>query len=195
MTTNNKFSNLNLLFFEHIFASIPLYLNIFTRSQHMFPKFNFDFEIFSFLWVLSLHNIFFSDKEVVLEDIRSHRSDEDPAREDLTLEEYVIWTVHNNISMDFLNLIYQVKHYLLKSRFSEYYQVFVFSFRSLIRFQVCHIVLGLKPVSRQEEGKIVRGWMQREERRGYLTGQFWCLIAIDWWHSWEHYVTSPLKVR
>lgn len=62
-------------------------------------------------------------------------------------------------------------------------------------FQVCHIVLGLKPVSCQEENKIVRGWLQREERRGYLVGQFWCLIAIEWWHSWEKYVTCSAKVR
>lgn len=61
--------------------------------------------------------------------------------------------------------------------------------------QVCHIVLGLKPVSRQEEGRIVQGWLQREDRRGYSVGQFWCLIAIDWWHAWEHYVTAPVKVR
>jgi len=60
--------------------------------------------------------------------------------------------------------------------------------------QVCHIVLGLKPVSRQEENKIVCGWLQREERRGYLVGQFWCLVAIEWWHAWENYVTSPAKV-
>ena len=46
----------------------------------------------------------FTDREVVLEDIKSHRSGDA-----LTLEEYVIWTVHNNISMDFLDLIYQVR--------------------------------------------------------------------------------------
>ncbi|KAJ4445302.1 hypothetical protein ANN_07107 [Periplaneta americana] len=54
---------------------------------------------------------------------------------------------------------------------------------------VCHIVLGLRPVSREEEGDIVRGWLEREERRGYKVGQFWYLIAMDWWRSWTDYVT------
>ncbi|XP_023716699.1 ubiquitin carboxyl-terminal hydrolase 32 isoform X2 [Cryptotermes secundus] len=79
----------------------------------------------------------------------------------LTTEEYLMWTVNNPLPMDFLNLL----------------------------FQVCHIVLGLRPVSREEEGDIVRGWLEREERRGYRVGQFWYLIAIDWWKSWTDYVT------
>lgn len=49
----------------------------------------------------------FPDKEIVLKDIKSHTNGEA-----LTVGEYVIWTVRNNISMDFLNLIYQVKSVL-----------------------------------------------------------------------------------
>ncbi|XP_046979817.1 ubiquitin carboxyl-terminal hydrolase 32 [Schistocerca americana] len=79
----------------------------------------------------------------------------------LTTEEYLMWTVENPLPMDFLNLL----------------------------FQVCHIVLGLRPVSREEEGEIVKGWLEREKRRGYRVGQFWYLIASDWWRSWENYVS------
>lgn len=57
--------------------------------------------------------------------------------------------------------------------------------------QVCHVVLGLCPVSSQEEGEIVRGWLDREERRGFSVGQFWYLIAIEWWNSWLNYVGFP----
>lgn len=117
---------MNLLFFflaclkpaclEIIFST---YIH-FADENQVSPSRILNFEIFSFLRENRLisSNLFRADKEVVLEDIRSHRSDEDPARQDLTLEEYVIWTVHNNISMDFLNLIYQVKQYSMKSHCS-----------------------------------------------------------------------------
>lgn len=56
---------------------------------------------------------------------------------------------------------------------------------------MCHIVLGLRPVSSQEEGEIVRGWLEREERRGFSVGQFWYLISIDWWNLWLEYIGFP----
>jgi ubiquitin carboxyl-terminal hydrolase 6/32 len=65
--------------------------------------------------------------------------------------------------------------------------------RSLL-LQVCHIVLGLRPVSREEEGDIVKGWLEREERRGYRVGQFWYLIAMDWWRTWTDYVTYRVSM-
>jgi hypothetical protein len=40
----------------------------------------------------------------------------------------------------------------------------------------------------------VRGWLEREERRGYSVGQFWYLIAIDWWKSWTDYVTYRVSI-
>lgn len=54
-------------------------------------------------------------------------------------------------------------------------------------FDVCHIVLGLRPQCRHLEQNIVRGWMQREQRRGYKVGQFWYLVAEDWWQTWLQY--------
>lgn len=60
-------------------------------------------------------------------------------------------------------------------------------------FDVCHIVLGLRPQCRHIELNIVRGWMQREQRRGYKVGQFWYLVASDWWQNWLHYTQYGKK--
>ena len=30
----------------------------------------------------------------------------------------------------------------------------------------------------------VRGWLSREVRRGQRIGQFWYLIAAEWWQNW-----------
>lgn len=53
------------------------------------------------------------------------------------------------------------------------------------------MVLGLRPQSRQEEGSIVNGWLEREVTRGYIVGQFWYLVAMDWWKQWNEYVSMP----
>ncbi|KAG8195379.1 hypothetical protein JTE90_001395 [Oedothorax gibbosus] len=78
----------------------------------------------------------------------------------LTLDEYLFWTVGSNLSMEFLNIL----------------------------FQVCHVIFGLKPNTKEDEGEIIRSWIDREERRGMQVGQFWYLIANDWWISWNEYV-------
>ncbi|XP_046684242.1 ubiquitin carboxyl-terminal hydrolase 32 isoform X2 [Homalodisca vitripennis] len=98
------------------------------------------------------------DKKEVLAELKCRASPKG-----LTIEEYLIWSMDNLLSTDFLCLL----------------------------FQVCHVVLGLRPVSNKEEGEIVRGWLEREERRGYSVGQFWYLIAMDWWQSWLEYVGFP----
>ncbi|KAG8233419.1 hypothetical protein J437_LFUL013413, partial [Ladona fulva] len=98
------------------------------------------------------------DVDAVINEIRS--STPTASKEGLTQEEYLMWTVGNSLPMDFLNLL----------------------------FQVCHVVLGLRPVSREEEAEIVRGWLEREERRGFQVGQFWYLISIQWWRAWNDYV-------
>jgi ubiquitin carboxyl-terminal hydrolase 6/32 len=51
-------------------------------------------------------------------------------------------------------------------------------------------VLGLRPTTREEEGGVVFGWLQREERRGLCPGQLWYLIASDWWLMWQDYVNA-----
>ncbi|KAL3270541.1 hypothetical protein HHI36_021079 [Cryptolaemus montrouzieri] len=58
-------------------------------------------------------------------------------------------------------------------------------------FQVCHVSLGLKPHCRHHENKIVMGWLEREERRGYHVGQFWYLISSEWWQNWQNYTNNP----
>lgn len=76
-----------------------------------------------------------------------------------------------------------------------------------VLFEVCHIVLGLKPQCKHLEHEIVRGWLAREIRRGLKIGQFWYLIAADWWQTWlqwtqangspscTHCKTIPLATR
>uniref|UniRef100_A0A8C2U2B9 ubiquitinyl hydrolase 1 n=1 Tax=Coturnix japonica TaxID=93934 RepID=A0A8C2U2B9_COTJA len=53
---------------------------------------------------------------------------------------------------------------------------------------VCHIVLGLRPATPEEEGQIIRGWLERESRYGLQPGHNWFLIAMPWWHQWKEYV-------
>ncbi|NWU79291.1 UBP32 hydrolase, partial [Onychorhynchus coronatus] len=80
----------------------------------------------------------------------------------LTLEDYQIWSVKSSLANEFLNLL----------------------------FQVCHIVLGLRPATPEEEGQIIRcvGWLERESRYGLQPGHNWFLIAMPWWHQWKEYV-------
>uniref|UniRef100_A0A2M4A0P1 ubiquitinyl hydrolase 1 n=1 Tax=Anopheles triannulatus TaxID=58253 RepID=A0A2M4A0P1_9DIPT len=79
-------------------------------------------------------------------------------------EDFLIWSIESNANLvqPFLDLL----------------------------FEVCHIVLGLKPQCRHLEGDIVRGWLAREVRRGYKVGQFWYLVSADWWQHWSQY-TAP----
>uniref|UniRef100_A0A673YSY8 Ubiquitin carboxyl-terminal hydrolase 32 n=1 Tax=Salmo trutta TaxID=8032 RepID=A0A673YSY8_SALTR len=83
----------------------------------------------------------------------------------LTLEDYQIWSVMSALANEFLNLL----------------------------FQVCHIVLGLRPASCEEEGKIIRGWLERESRHGLQPGDYWFLIAVPWWQQWRDYVKYVSK--
>ncbi|XP_043115046.1 ubiquitin carboxyl-terminal hydrolase 32 isoform X1 [Puntigrus tetrazona] len=83
----------------------------------------------------------------------------------LTLEDYQIWSVKSALANEFLNLL----------------------------FQVCHIVLGLRPATPEEEGQIIRGWLERESRHGLQPGQNWFLISMQWWQQWKDYVRYDNK--
>ncbi|XP_062448640.1 ubiquitin carboxyl-terminal hydrolase 32 [Rhea pennata] len=88
----------------------------------------------------------------------------------LTLEDYQIWSVKSALANEFLNLL----------------------------FQVCHIVLGLRPATPEEEGQIIRGWLERESRYGLQPGHNWFLIAMPWWHQWKEYVkydSNPVVIE
>ncbi|XP_016852445.2 ubiquitin carboxyl-terminal hydrolase 32 isoform X1 [Anolis carolinensis] len=88
----------------------------------------------------------------------------------LTLEDYQIWSVKSALANEFLNLL----------------------------FQVCHIVLGLRPATPEEEGQIIRGWLERESRYGLQPGHNWFLIAMPWWQQWKDYVkydASPVVIE
>lgn len=87
----------------------------------------------------------------------------------------------------------------------------------IVPIQVCHIVLGLRPGTPEEEGQIIRyhgvflhlfhsvhrwqicvltnaiffwcrGWLERESRHGLQHGQNWFLISMLWWQQWKDYV-------
>ncbi|XP_037024901.1 ubiquitin carboxyl-terminal hydrolase 32 isoform X4 [Bradysia coprophila] len=57
-------------------------------------------------------------------------------------------------------------------------------------FEVCHIVLGLRPQCTHLEYDIVKGWLARESSRGYKIGQFWYLISSEWYQQWQHYTQN-----
>ncbi|XP_021349870.1 ubiquitin carboxyl-terminal hydrolase 32-like isoform X2 [Mizuhopecten yessoensis] len=111
-----------------------------------------------------------------------------------TTNKYLVWTVNNTLADDFLDLLSQVGIYTTNK-----YLVWTVNntladdFLDLLS-QICHIVLGLKPQKREEEGKIVNDWLSRESRKPFRVGQVWYLLAMQWWNSWIEYV-SPTAVE
>ncbi|ESO97937.1 hypothetical protein LOTGIDRAFT_153048 [Lottia gigantea] len=100
------------------------------------------------------------DPETVSREIMScHDNDKDGY---ITMEEYLVWSVNNTLTDDFLALL----------------------------SQICHIVLGLKPQTKEEEGKIIQSWLERESRKPLKIGQIWYLISMQWWTTWLEYVNS-----
>lgn len=81
----------------------------------------------------------------------------------LSIEDYLVWTAeHKELPTEFAKLLYQL----------------------------CHVVLGLRPPNRQAEGDIVAGWLDREEKAPHTPGQVWYLLNMDWWNQWSTYVHS-----
>lgn len=74
----------------------------------------------------------------------------------LTLEDYQIWSVKSALANEFLNLLFQVsasRAAALKPVTDNVQAAFCAMF---IFIQVCHIVLGLRPGTPEEEGQIIR---------------------------------------
>uniref|UniRef100_A0A0K2TYK3 Ubiquitin carboxyl-terminal hydrolase 48 n=1 Tax=Lepeophtheirus salmonis TaxID=72036 RepID=A0A0K2TYK3_LEPSM len=59
---------------------------------------------------------------------------------------------------------------------------------SKLLYQLCHVCLGLKPLTRSNEGDIVRGWIEREEKLPHSSGSIWNLVSMNWWSNWHSYV-------
>ncbi|XP_030848149.1 ubiquitin carboxyl-terminal hydrolase 32 isoform X3 [Strongylocentrotus purpuratus] len=78
----------------------------------------------------------------------------------ITAEEFQVWAVKNSLPDDFNKLL----------------------------FQICHIILGLRPQSTVEEKEVIMGWVERERRRGLRPAQTWYLISAHWWKGWSDYV-------
>lgn len=55
------------------------------------------------------------------------------------------------------------------------------------------MILGMKPSSRDNEGKVVKGWLSRELKRGYQLGQTWYLVSSTWWRLWQDYVSDNVS--
>lgn len=87
----------------------------------------------------------------------------------LSQEDFLMWNIESSLSLvqPFLDLL----------------------------FEMCHIVLGLRPQCRHLEHDIVKGWLNREVRRGYKVGQFWYLISSDWWQNWLQYTQSSPNIQ
>ena len=79
---------------------------------------------------------------------------------ELSLQEFLVWSVDSLLAKEMALLVYQL----------------------------CHVVLGLRPSSRREEGSVVRGWLAREERAGLVPGQVWYLLPMSWWTGWHNFV-------
>ncbi|KZS03438.1 Uncharacterized protein APZ42_033875 [Daphnia magna] len=80
--------------------------------------------------------------------------------ESVDLESFLMWAVKRNALEHLLDMLHQL----------------------------CHVVLGLRPASRTEEGKLIQNWLRREVKRGYRVGEFWYLISSIWWKQWSDYV-------
>lgn len=77
----------------------------------------------------------------------------------MALEEYLCWTVsHPGLPGEFARLVYEV----------------------------CHVVVGLRPTGRADEGAVVRGWLAREQQ--WVSGAVWYLVSVRWWNQWRDYV-------
>nr|XP_026488926.1 ubiquitin carboxyl-terminal hydrolase 32 isoform X1 [Vanessa tameamea] len=88
-----------------------------------------------------------------------------PTERALRAEEFLIWAVESAESLvaPFLELL----------------------------FDVCHVVLGLRPQCRHRERDVVLSWLRRETCRGLAVGQFWYLVAADWWSAWLLSASAP----
>ena len=102
---------------------------------------------------------------------------------DLTLDDYLVWTM----SAGAADSDRSANNNSNSSNNNNNNGNCVHDFLSLL-FQVCHIVLGLRPSTKTEEGKIVKGWLEREERKGLSAGDLWYLVSSSWWQGWKEYV-------
>lgn len=86
-------------------------------------------------------------------------------KDQLTLEEYLVWTVDNPYPREFSQLV----------------------------FDMCHVVFGLRPLTRRDEGSIVRGWLMREKSCPLVPGAIWHILNMDWWNNWNKYVDYQVR--
>ena len=101
-------------------------------------------------------------KTIILDLLQGQGNSKTETRKHLTMEEFLVWTVDNVHAREISHII----------------------------VQLCHVGLGLRPSSRMEEGNIVKGWLNREEKAGLKSGQVWYLVPMYWWTHWQNYVET-----
>lgn len=98
--------------------------------------------------------------------------------EKISLKEVATWLDPTRLADDLLAQLFQVR----------LCGVTAVQVSGAFAFQMCHIVFGLSPRTKREEGSIVRGWLERERRRDFIEGQTWYLVSRTWWRAWEQWV-------
>ena len=94
----------------------------------------------------------------------------------LKLEDFLIWCPNDRLTIELLELIYQISH----------------------------IVLGLRPSSQKDEVSIVKNFLRREKcpfmdtgvisnRSTSKAGAIWYLISMTWWSKWESICTPTVQ--
>ncbi|XP_055351752.1 ubiquitin carboxyl-terminal hydrolase 32-like isoform X2 [Paramacrobiotus metropolitanus] len=94
----------------------------------------------------------------VAEDILDHYAEN--GLRALTLDGFLVWALKTNMTARFMRIL----------------------------FQVCHIVLGLRPQTRDEELACVIEWLQRDGRRQKNVGDVYYVVPMDWWRAWRRFV-------
>merc|ERR1719489_670750 len=61
--------------------------------------------------------------------------------------------------------------------------------------QICHVILGLKPATPHEEGKIIHGWVSRVCKLGYTPNNIWYVVSNKWWKKWKNYTRYGLESK
>ena len=86
-------------------------------------------------------------------------------RENLSLDEFQLWAYSSSLIYEFLLLVSQISH----------------------------IIFGLCPLFKKEEGNIVRRWIERESIKGLQFGSLYYIISITWWNAWKKCVSFEIS--
>lgn len=104
----------------------------------------------------------YNDLMIMAEEILNQYSDgsvENGSRF-LTLDNFLIWASKTNLTFKFMRLL----------------------------FQVCHVVLGLRPQNKEDELACITEWLHRDNQRVRSVGDVYYVVNMDWWRNWKRLV-------